>query len=103
MNTISTALSVIDVLPSAPLSGRDRAILAAVADGRCSVGVGAGAPLLIDGRCCSDQFAGSRLRATGLIRLVKLSGEHHGTAVLTPAGRQALGSMSAPRPVEAAA
>ena len=47
------------------LSGRDRAVLRAVAQGRCAITV-TGA-LTVDGYCLSDQFEGPRLTAAGLI------------------------------------
>ena len=50
------------------VSRRDRAILAAVDAGRCVV---MGTALLVDGRCCADQFAGARLRSAGWIELVE--------------------------------
>jgi hypothetical protein len=49
------------------LSHRDRAVLRAVAAGRCVVSGNIGMSLLIDGRYCSDQFAGLRLSGAGLI------------------------------------
>ncbi len=51
-----------------PLSHRDRAILRAVAGGRCRMSGEIGAPLLVDGVYCSDQLVGFRLAAAGLIR-----------------------------------
>jgi hypothetical protein len=53
--------------PAAPLSHRDRAVLRAVADGRCEIACTAGCALVVDGRFLTDQFAGSRLTAAGLI------------------------------------
>lgn len=52
---------------TAALSHRDRAVLLAVAAGRCEITASAGYTLVVDGLCYSDQFAGSRLRAAGLI------------------------------------
>ncbi|HET9142185.1 hypothetical protein [Actinophytocola sp.] len=49
------------------LSHRDRAILRAVAAGRCQISGGACTALLIDGVGCCDQFAGARLTREGLI------------------------------------
>ncbi len=68
------------------LSHRDRAVLRAVAAGRCVLAGWQGMALRIDGRCCADQFAGSRLAGAGLIVT-------SGTTDLrlTPAGRAALG------------
>ncbi|MGH8963716.1 MAG: hypothetical protein ACRDXB_00030 [Actinomycetes bacterium] len=47
------------------LSHRDRAVLRAVAAGRCTVA--AGAVLAVDGMGCCDQFVGHRLTTAGLI------------------------------------
>ncbi|MGW4210167.1 hypothetical protein ACWEIJ_19410 [Lentzea sp. NPDC004789] len=59
------------------LTHRDRAVLKAVADGRCEI---TGSTLLVDGLCCADQFAGLRLRTAGLIST------RPGPAALTTAG-----------------
>lgn len=69
----------------AAITGRDRAILAAIAAGRVVQAPGVGSALLVDGRCCADQFAGARLRSAGLI-----GGAPSGTPELTPAGRALL-------------
>ena len=55
------------VTPLPSLSHRDRAILRAVAAGRCQVSAGACAALTIDGLSCCDQFVGARLTGAGLI------------------------------------
>lgn len=65
-----------------PLTHRDRAVLRAVAAGRCVL---AGPTLLVDDLCCADQFLYARLAGAGLIG----SGPA-GPAHLTPAGRDAL-------------
>lgn len=52
---------------TATLSGRDRAVLRAVAAGRCRLGGGWQPELLIDGLACADSAAGRRLVAAGLI------------------------------------
>lgn len=70
-----------------PLNHRDRAVLRAVAAGRCVIAGLHGAALLVDGLCCADQFVGSRLAAAGLIAT---SGPV-GPAQLTAAGRAVLG------------
>jgi hypothetical protein len=49
------------------LNHRDRAVLRAVAAGRCEIPAGAGGALIVDGLCFSDQFTGRRLTAAGLI------------------------------------
>jgi hypothetical protein len=48
-------------------SGRDRALLRAVAAGRCRIGAGWQPVLLVDGFVCADSDAGHRLVAAGLI------------------------------------
>ena len=63
------------------LTHRDRAVLRAVADGRCEI---SGSALLVDGLCCADQFAGLRLRTAGLIST------RPGPAALTTAGYELL-------------
>jgi hypothetical protein len=52
---------------TATLSGRDRALLRAVATGRCKLGSGWQPVLLVDGLACADSAAGHRLVAAGLI------------------------------------
>ncbi len=56
-----------DIITAIQISNRDRAVLRAVAEGRCMVSGECGNPLTIDGFCCADQFAKSRLTAAGLI------------------------------------
>lgn len=71
------------------VSGRDRAMLRAVAAGRCQMGAGCEPVLLVDGLGCADFSAGHRLVAAGL--LAPPSREHPlGPAVLTDAGWEAL-------------
>ncbi len=67
------------------LSGRDRAVLRAVAAGRCVLAGLQGMALRIDGIGCADQFVGLRLAAAGLIATSA------GGLALTPEGRAALG------------
>jgi hypothetical protein len=50
-----------------PISYRDRAVLRAVAAGRCRLSREFHEALLVDGICLADQFAGPRLTAAGLI------------------------------------
>ena len=69
------------------LTHRDRAVLTAVAAGRCEVAAGAGTPLVIDGRCCCDQFAGARLAQAGLL---DTAGPRPGPARLTRSGQALL-------------
>jgi len=70
------------------LSGRDRAILRAVAAGGAELCLGTEPDLFLDGRCCCDQSAAHRLVRAGLIAAttLKLVGERV-AAALTPAGR----------------
>ena len=68
------------------LNHRDRAVLRAVAAGRCVLQGPHGAGLQVDGRWCADQFAGARLTAAGLI---VASGPAE-PAQLTPAGHALL-------------
>jgi hypothetical protein len=78
------------------LSGRDRAILRAVAAGGAELRLGTEPDLFLDGRCCCDQSAAHRLVHAGLIAAttLKLVGQRV-AAALTPAGRQAL-DLAAP-------
>jgi hypothetical protein len=52
---------------TAPLSGRDRAILRAVAAGSAELSGGAEPDLFLDGRCCCDQPAAHRLVRLGFL------------------------------------
>jgi hypothetical protein len=74
-----------------PLSHRDRAVLRAVAGGRCRHSGDAGMPLLIDGVYCTDQLVGLRLAAAGLIA----TGSGHRATTITARGRAALGTAGA--------
>jgi hypothetical protein len=49
------------------ISHRDRAVLRAVAAGRCTVWTEGGTALRVDGLLFADQFAGARLTRAGLI------------------------------------
>ncbi|HVH24345.1 MAG TPA: hypothetical protein VNA11_18005 [Pseudonocardia sp.] len=80
--TISTASEQV----AAALSYRDRAVLRAVAAGRCVVAGLQDMALRIDGLCFADQFAGARLTAAGLIAASSV-----GPAGVSLAGRAALG------------
>jgi hypothetical protein len=71
---------------SEALSHRDRAVLRAVAGGRCRHTGEIGTPLLIDGAYSSDQLVGVRLTAAGLIA----TGSGQGAATITASGRAAL-------------
>ncbi|MEJ2870028.1 hypothetical protein WCD74_19830 [Actinomycetospora sp. OC33-EN08] len=77
---------------AAPLvTPRDRAILMAVAAGRCTMGPDQAEGLMVDGRPCSDQFAGHRLLRAGLARLVAQPPGRPSTVALSPAGIALLG------------
>ena len=73
------------------LSGRDRAILRAVAAGGAELQLGTESDLFLDGRCCCDQTAAHRLVRAGLIAAITLGlvGQRV-TATLTAAGHAAL-------------
>ena len=68
---------------TAALNHRDRAVLRAVAAGRCELAA-TGRTLVIDGLCFADQFAAPRLTAAGLIAAGA------GRARLTPSGQALL-------------
>jgi hypothetical protein len=69
------------------LTHRDRAILRAVAAGRCQISGGACTALTIDGLSCCDQFVGARLTGAGLIAA---PGPRPEPARLTDSGRALL-------------
>jgi hypothetical protein len=73
------------------LSGRDRAILRAVAAGGAQLQLGAEPDLFFDGRSCADQYAVHHLVHAGFITAATLGllGQRV-TAILTPAGHEAL-------------
>ncbi|NMO91947.1 hypothetical protein HH311_19405 [Actinomycetospora sp. TBRC 11914] len=73
------------------MTPRDRAVLLAVAAGRCTVSPDPGAGLLIDGRPCADQFAGQRLLRAGLVDVVAEPPGRPSTTVLTAAAVGLLG------------
>lgn len=74
------------------LTGRDRALLRAVADGRCQLGTGCEPVLLIDGLLCADMAAAHRLVAAGLL-VAPDPTQPLVPAVLTPAGRRLLAAL----------
>lgn len=74
-----------------PLSARDRAVLMAVAAGRCTMNPEATDGLLVDGRPCTDQFVGHRLLRAGLARLIAQPPGRPCTVTLSPAGVSLLG------------
>jgi hypothetical protein len=68
------------------LSGRDRAILRAVAAGGAQLQLGAEPDLFLDGRSCADQFAAHHLVTPATLGLLG----QRVAAALTPAGYEAL-------------
>ena len=74
------------------LSGRDRAILRAVAAGGAELSLGTEPDLFFDGRCCCDQSAAHQLVREGLIAAATLGLVGQRVAAITPAGQQALGT-----------
>jgi hypothetical protein len=73
------------------ICGRDRAVLRAVAAGRCELRAGCEPVLVVDGVQCADSGVAQRLIAAGLV--VPPAG--NAVARLTPAGRVAAGLISA--------
>jgi hypothetical protein len=71
------------------LSHRDRAVLQAVAAGRCEFSADTRGSLTIDGICCCDQFVGPRLASAGLIAV---AGSRSGPARLTESGQALIGA-----------
>lgn len=69
------------------LSHRDRAVLKAIASGRCTVSGSHASNLTIDGLRCADQFVGPRLADAGLI---VTDGQRSDRARLTESGRALL-------------
>ena len=80
------------------LTGRDRAILRAVALGGAELGGGRRADLFLDGRCCCDQSAARRPGAHGPIAAATLGllGQRV-AAAFYPAGRGALSTVPCAR------
>ena len=74
--------------PPAEVCGRDRAVLRAVAAGRCQLRAGCEPVLLVDGVACADSAVAPRLIAAGLVAAPVGVVEQ---ARLTAAGRAALG------------
>jgi hypothetical protein len=75
---------------TADMSGRDLALLRAVAGRRCTLRLGVEPVLLIDGRRCADGSAAWRLITAGLIDRPE-PGRDPQPAQLTTIGRAALG------------
>jgi hypothetical protein len=77
---------------TAQVTGRDRAVLRAVAAGRCALRAGCEPVLVVDGVACADSGVARRLIVAGL--LVPPVGAAD-RARLTAAGRVALGLVQA--------
>ena len=78
------------------LSGRDRAILRAVATGGAELAWGAEPDLLLDGRYCCDQPAAHRLARAGLIAPSEAcAAGQRVAATVTEAGLRELGALVA--------
>jgi hypothetical protein len=77
---------------TAEVSGRDRAVLRAVAAGRCQLRAGCEPLLVVDGVGCADSAVARRLIAAGLLAPPTALAER---ARLTAAGRAALGLVQA--------
>jgi hypothetical protein len=54
-------------MDTSTMTGRDRALLRAIADGRCQLSTGCEPVLLIDGLLCADTAAAHRLVRAGLL------------------------------------
>jgi hypothetical protein len=72
---------------AAPITNRDRAVLRAVAAGRCQISPKGGV-LVVDGLFFADQFAGHRLTEAGLIAAATDTGR----ALLTATGSALIGA-----------
>jgi hypothetical protein len=77
---------------AAEVCGRDRAVLRAVAAGRCEVRAGCEPLLVVDGVGCADSAVARRLIGAGLLVAPSRMTER---ARLTTAGRAALGLVLA--------
>ena len=74
------------------ISGRDRAVMRAVAAGRCQLGAGCEPVLLVDGLVCADFSTGTRLVDAGLVAPPDRT-RPLGPARLTAAGSAAIGDL----------
>jgi hypothetical protein len=72
------------------VTGRDRALLRAIASGRCEFGTRCEPLLLVDGIVCADTSAGHRLVTAGLVAEPDKA-RPFAAAELTPEGRALIG------------
>ena len=72
------------------LTARNRALLRAVATGRCDLVGGVASEIRVDGRWYCDQARAHVLVAAGLLTALRTSGKERGPAQLTMARRRAL-------------
>jgi hypothetical protein len=88
--------AIMELTMRTQLSGRDRAILRAVATGGAELAWGAEPDLLLDGRYCCDQPAAHRLARAGLIAPngACATGQRV-AATVTEAGLRELGALVA--------
>jgi hypothetical protein len=77
---------------SAQVCGRDRAVLRAIAAGRCWLRTGCEPLLVVDGVACADSGVARRLIGAGLVATPAAAADR---ARLTDAGRAALGLVQA--------
>jgi hypothetical protein len=83
--------AIMELTTTTRLSGRDRAILRAVATGGAELAWGAEPDLLLDGRYCCDQPAAHRLARAGLIGpIATCTAGQRVAATVTEAGRREL-------------
>ena len=91
MTTAYPLTSTVGTIPAdGGLTARDRALLRAVAAGRCDLVVGAAPEFRVDGRWYCDQSRAHDLIAAGLLAALRTSGRERGPAALTVAGRHAI-------------
>ena len=79
------------VMSEPTLSHRERAMLRAVAQGRCELSGGSEPDLYVDGVPCCDQHTAHDLAHAGLVRAERAARlDERAPATLTEAGRRAL-------------
>jgi hypothetical protein len=91
MTTAYPLTSTVGTIPvDGGLTARDRALLRAVAAGRCDLVMGAAPEFRVDGRWYCDQSRAHDLIAADLLAALRTSGRERGPAALTVAGTHAL-------------